>query len=347
MPATTADPIIQRFLSLKLKDQRAYLCGLREVDPAAALSIIESVWDVSEANARRHYLDTIGIRLSMADEPFLEAALDNRSKRVTAMAVYLLSLLPESRLAQRATRVALIHVDYMIHKRPNTPDQLLVTLPTTYDPAWKRDAIAEKAAFPVINYPFFWLTQMISRVPPHTWTRRWGKIPPQIIRAAFSNETYGEGLVTAFINATVRHSDPDWAESLLIYNLESLTAHTPQHLITLVPQNRRERLFENALTAHPIAHPVQGLPPYFFWWLKKPWSKHLSAFILDRLAHYANPATPEDATITSAIPLIAEGLHRSLYPRARSKLGPPNLINPYLQQPITSLLQTLKPGTNN
>lgn len=80
---------------------------LRAGDPAAALALVESSWHAERADERAAMLEALGAGLSMADEPFLEAALDDRSAGVRAAAADLLARLPASRLAARmAARAA-------------------------------------------------------------------------------------------------------------------------------------------------------------------------------------------------------------------------------------------------
>ncbi len=74
---------------------------LRETDPALALGLVASTWSEESAEERAAFLKMLAAGLSMADEPFLEDSLDDRSREVRRVAAGLLARLPGSRLVQR------------------------------------------------------------------------------------------------------------------------------------------------------------------------------------------------------------------------------------------------------
>ena len=261
-PTPSTNPVTQNFLSLKLNQRRAYLCDLRETDPAAALRLVQSVWTQSDAKSRKTYIRTFHTGVSMADEPFLESALDDRGRRVRGAAAYLLANLPGSRLLQRFTDHAVNHLDYLIHMRPNTPDEIHITFPTAYTPAMKRDGILEKPDPPVIGAPAYWLFQELGHIPLQTWTERWNKTPNQIINAALNSGEYSQYLLTAWITVIYTYKDPDWAEAVLAHNFEEIVPITPQHLLNLVAPDRREQIVQNNLANHPGLLHAPGTPIY-------------------------------------------------------------------------------------
>ena len=55
------------------------------------------------AETRAAYVEALGVGLGPEDEPFLESALDDKSRQVRAEAVRLLATLPASRFAGRMT----------------------------------------------------------------------------------------------------------------------------------------------------------------------------------------------------------------------------------------------------
>ncbi len=79
---------------------------LRRLNPTAALRLIETTWREDADAPRRELLATLATGLSMADEPFLERALDDRDAQVRHKAASLLASLPESRLVRRMTASA-------------------------------------------------------------------------------------------------------------------------------------------------------------------------------------------------------------------------------------------------
>ena len=63
-----------------------YLRQVRASDPARARSLVERVWNSEKAEIRGDLIQTLKVNLSLDDEPFLEAALDDRSAGVRLFA---------------------------------------------------------------------------------------------------------------------------------------------------------------------------------------------------------------------------------------------------------------------
>jgi len=81
--------------------RRGYLTALRAHDPGAARELIAGNWDAAGPDERVMFVNVMAGGLSLADEPLLEAALDDRSAWVRKMAADVLAALPGSALAQR------------------------------------------------------------------------------------------------------------------------------------------------------------------------------------------------------------------------------------------------------
>jgi hypothetical protein len=79
----------------------ALLRRLRAHDTARGLALVASTWAVDPFADRVGFLSALEVGLSMADEPFLEDALDDRRKEVRTVAADLLARLPGSRLCRR------------------------------------------------------------------------------------------------------------------------------------------------------------------------------------------------------------------------------------------------------
>jgi hypothetical protein len=79
----------------------ALLRQLRQADPARGRELLASTWKTDGPEDRAAFLKAFEIGLGPDDEPFLEAALDDRRKEVRAAAIELLTRLPGSRLVRR------------------------------------------------------------------------------------------------------------------------------------------------------------------------------------------------------------------------------------------------------
>ena len=81
--------------------RKAHLARLRRDDPDAAREQLAAIWGSAPANHRQDYIEILGANLTDADQPFLTAALKDRSKAVKESAHRLLMRLPDSAPVQQ------------------------------------------------------------------------------------------------------------------------------------------------------------------------------------------------------------------------------------------------------
>src|SRR5205085_3634142 len=79
----------------------AFLKGARLRDAARALELLSATWQTEAPKERAEFIKLFAYGLSLADETFLEAALDDKRKEVRQAAAELLWQLPASALCQR------------------------------------------------------------------------------------------------------------------------------------------------------------------------------------------------------------------------------------------------------
>ncbi len=264
--------------------RQALLETLRASDPEAARALIESTWSTERADERTAFVERLLPGLSMADEPFLEAALDDRSKEVRRVAAGLLARLPESRLIVRMTerlRPLLRWVPgedaKLFGLRRGRPNQIEVSLPEECDKPMVRDGIDPKVPSQrsKLGERAWWLTQMLSVVPPSVWTASWG-ISPALILTAVVNHDWKEALVGGWLSATLTHNDAAWAEALL------RVATDRADLIDALPPARQEALLIDKLGGNVVPlhqHPALALLRRY----NQPWSLELARAFLRAL----------------------------------------------------------------
>ena len=242
----------------------ALLKQSRTSAPALARELVMATWASEKADDRSAFLETFGVGLSMDDEPFLENALDDRSKEVRRTAAALLVRLPESRLAARMLeRVQPLlawvggEKPRMLGLRAGQPARIEVTLPGACDKAMLRDGVEPKppADRKGLGEKAWWLFQMLSTIPPAIWSRRWGVAPADLLLAAAAGE-WNELLLDGWAAAALSFNDTEWAESLLRVQ--------PRHaeLLGALSAGQQEALLLNILRADctPLhQHPVLGL----------------------------------------------------------------------------------------
>ncbi|MFI5620612.1 DUF5691 domain-containing protein [Streptomyces sp. NPDC051567] len=206
LPDVTDGPAVERLWQEGLFAERVALLGaVRAREPAAALRLLTTTWTTERAEDRLMFLDSLRSGLSEGDEPFLEAALGDRSRNVRATAAELLSALPRSALAGRIAQRALACVG---------PEG--VTPPAECDPGMLRDGVAERPPAGR-GERAWWLGQLVEAAPLACWRERFGGIGPAEILAlpVAEGEGWAEELHAAWCRAAVRQRDARWARALL------------------------------------------------------------------------------------------------------------------------------------
>lgn len=190
-------------------DGRAALAqSIRERDPEMARQLIEATWRGEADAARRELAGVLERGLSMADEPFLERALDDRDAQVRRRAVELLARLEGSRLVARITAAL---GDILLLEE----GELRPKFPAPISDALVRDGVARPlGSANSANDRARLLLQTVGVIPPPYWEQRLGAPPEPIIRAALAGK-WPRTLISAFAAAAARHNDRHWAAALL------------------------------------------------------------------------------------------------------------------------------------
>jgi uncharacterized protein DUF5691/SWIM zinc finger len=266
----------------------ALLDRVRRDDPARGREMLAAVWGQEGAADRAAFVRALATGLSVDDEPFLEAALNDRGKEVRRHAADLLARLPGSALSTRMLERLRPLLRWTPAQRARLlppmaarPARLDVTLPELCDAAMIRDGVEPKAN-PAVGEKAGWLLQMLSVVAPATWPALWSATPADLVRAAGASE-WQQVLLQGWAAAAVRHGDAAWAEALLGALSALRTDDTLNHLIALLPAARWEALVLESLRAH--AEPLRMNHPAGVLLQARPalWSPALSRAVLDHL----------------------------------------------------------------
>lgn len=194
----------------------ALLTATRAQDVASARELLASTWPTERAEDRLMFLDTLRMGLEAADEPFLEAALADRSRNVRATAAELLSALPDSALARRMAKraTACVAVDHTHGTSVGGTPTIMVEAPHECDPGMERDGVVAKAPAGR-GERSWWLGQLVEAAPLAAWSRRFGgRTPEEIVALPVADDWQGE-LHAAWCRAAVRQRDPAWSQALL------------------------------------------------------------------------------------------------------------------------------------
>lgn len=239
--------------------RRTWLRSLRRQDPAAARDELAEAWPNEAALTRTEFLGLFAEGLSPADEEFLEAALDDRSREVRRVAARLLARLPGSKHGVRMT--ARLNAQL-------TPTQgvLAVDLPRTLTPSMERDGIDSQNP-EGIGKRAWWFHQIVANTPLQAMDLTWLHTPVEGCAP--------EVLQSAWTEAAIRERSVSWARELL-----SATANTgrrnPAELLRLLPPDEWAQAVNALRNTVDVAELVGGLPV--------PWPPALGGMILDQLA---------------------------------------------------------------
>jgi hypothetical protein len=182
------------------------LRSLRQSDPQKARSLVASTWASDPADDRAAIVEAFGDGLGMADEPFLEAALDDRAKAVRRAAADLLPRLSGSRLALRMAERARACLRWD-GKAPG------VEPPKGCDPAMIRDGVEPKPP-PDTGERAWWLRQVVAAAPLSAWSPPDFPPPDRVVESLWSSE-WIDDLWTSWARAAARERDETWADALL------------------------------------------------------------------------------------------------------------------------------------
>jgi hypothetical protein len=201
-----------------------WLTKLRRQEPDQARQLLESTWKQESASDRTAFLEVLRTGLSMADEPFLEASLDDRSKEVRRVTVDLLTCLPESRFCQRA----ITRIQNLI-KLQSEGNQLYFTidLPEAHTPEMLRDGIEAKSNDNQNNQigdRASWLLKMLTSTPLSFWNQPFRNQPlamsiEDLVKAA--NHSQSDRLILqGWIAAAQKTGDLVWLQALAEFSQE-------------------------------------------------------------------------------------------------------------------------------
>ncbi len=235
----------QRVRTWEEGDIDARVRALREWrtrDAAQARAAIDRVWKDEPAKHRALFVETLNVGLSTADEPFLEAVLDDKSKDVRQQAGALLSLLADSAFAQRMRErldAALTFTEKkgLLGKLSGKAGTLDVEFADDWPKACERDGMSEKPPAGK-GKKAWWLEQMLGYVAPAYFCAKWHQTPATLISAAEEGE-WANPLLAGWHAAALRHRDAQWAEAFVGRDPVRFAG-----LWAAIPPDRREALYE-------------------------------------------------------------------------------------------------------
>jgi hypothetical protein len=236
-------------------ERLSILRRFRTHDPAHARTLLDSVWRQEKADFRTETIQTLAENLSIDDESFLEAALDDRAQDVRQHAAQLLAHLRDSAFVRRITDRT-----NTILRGIDAACNLEIAVPESFDMAWQRDGIQPKPP-PYLGVRAWWLEQLLALVPPSHWARRFAGTPDTLVETAARDTAWGFTTIKGWARAAALHRDIAWATPLANWmaldpaGTESKPAELAlcADLIAIMPEEAAGQLISMLLSSPPGA----------------------------------------------------------------------------------------------
>ncbi len=219
-----------------VRRRRDYLASVLATDPDAARDLVTDGWPAAGPGDRVMFLSVLADRLAPADEPLLEAALDDRAEDVRRWAAYLLARLPGSALGQRMAERArrCVRIEY-----GDRGPRLTVTPPTGCDALMRHDGITPGPARGRPQPPdrTRLLLEVVARTPLRTWTEGFGLSAAQVV--SVPSDDWAPTLFAGWSQAAIAQGDRNWMAALLGRAITGLRTGTLAELEALRQLARR------------------------------------------------------------------------------------------------------------
>ncbi|MEV6595815.1 SWIM zinc finger family protein [Actinoplanes sp. NPDC051346] len=262
-------------------ERLAHLTRLRGTDPAAGLALLRGTWRGETPEDRARFVAALCAGLSLADDEFLEAALDDRRKEVREAALELLRRLPGANLGKRMATRALAAVT--LERRALGRDRVAVTPPAELTDELRRDGVAAQPARG--NGVRAWLLEeVVAGTPLATWTTAFGRGPSAVVDLARGND-WEAALLHGWAKAAITQADSDWASALVRNDSRESAAGLREavrwDLHLLLPPADLARIAADFLRREDhLAHRLLAVHP-------GAWPDELAVAVIETIAHRA------------------------------------------------------------
>jgi hypothetical protein len=316
-----------RFATAGRADRPALLEAVRRTDPARARDLLASTWKNDPAAERAALIAVLATGLSDDDEPFLEAALDDRSAAVRRIAAELLSRLPTSRRSARmADRLrplvsrtgsagaspgpaptpasgppgVMRRVRAALADGGGRAGGLSVGRPPEPDAAGRRDGI-EDAAPAGTGVSAWRIVQLVAGAPLSFWGDHLGLGPAEVVDLVTDEAPEVLAGLEVAVAAQAGRADPAWAQAVFTRR------PSPAVLRALPPETAARELaalLGRGLVPRPNIGELYAACP-------GPWPVALGDAVLDRYRQLGGKAAIE---MPAALPVLAARLDPSALP---------------------------------
>lgn len=314
------------------------LNALRQTNPELARQLLHHYWRSVPDLTRSQLIKSLNTNISMADEPFLEAALDDRSYQVRQKAADYLAYLPDSRFALRMAN----HVRFVVQWRQG---MIKILFPREISPQMRRDGIPQSDPRKDISrLRTRQLTQMVSSVPLDYWTLEWKASIPEILQA-IPHSRWPRTLLNAFATAARKQRNQAWIEAMVVNRsfdtqvARLLRVMEKEWLDRFILEN--QPLFVANGTNLKVGHPMMSVLQNY----QHSWSEELTLFWLEQFANYIQGSSERksvDMQIKMLLIRFCNKLPAALLPFVEELFETAVQQNPIWRTPTQQIIKTMR-----
>ncbi len=237
-------PLEERWAHGSMEQRRVVLLEERGQRPHAARERLAAELPQLAARERADLIGTMTLNLSMADEPWLDSVLRDRSREVRQVVSGLLLRLPDSGFVQRAAQRL---EPLLTHEKGFLRSQWKVDAPSQVDSAWETQGIElDRPKHEQLGERAWWLYQLSRQVPVSWWCERMGCTAVELLAWAGKTD-WTQALLRAWRDALLHTAESDAIDAMLEgWPWDGLTGD-PATLVALLPLSIREKHWQRRL----------------------------------------------------------------------------------------------------
>ncbi|HEY6400979.1 MAG TPA: DUF5691 domain-containing protein, partial [Blastocatellia bacterium] len=146
------------------RQRKLSLAEMRKADAARGREWLAIHWWQASSGDRKGFLNALENGLSLDDEAFLEAALEDESKEIRRMAAHLLARLPESALGRWVFECVRPLITFKI-------DDLRRKTIEVAQKAIMSDAVAPNHYYQSLDLKGWWFERLLGLISPRVWSQ--------------------------------------------------------------------------------------------------------------------------------------------------------------------------------
>ena len=263
----------------------SFLKAYRFQYPKRAVELLKTSWEQDDFRTKLACLKCLAIKLSAADEIFLETCLQDRKKEIRQEAASLLVRIEDARLTQKI--FSKIKSIVNIKKDSLKKEKLDIILPEFDDVFFKENGIALGSSKYSGGRKSDLVGQLIALVPPSTWEKFLGQNPKEILEI-FARSEWNTLLIEAIIHATVLHQNEAWMTSLLLYALQEKNKASWQdisfdQILKVLPDNIFNKIATQAFKQQTLLPDESDILTKLLQNKVRPWEDNLSLLFIQSL----------------------------------------------------------------